>query len=319
MDATIWASNDFTTTNWSEAWNSLGGGMDPAVSPTGHLADLGQAESTDQHCHPRGSSFAESCHKPIRENSIPVEELMTEVLWPYQPLSGSQQECSASLSDQSVSQPSLGISRAYQEVSAQSEPINCSISQTKPHCDRPKRKRGRPRLHPSPEPTNLSISKGSPDAGLSSRKALLAANRISAAKCRQRRKESTSKLTDQHSVLSKANDALRNEEAALRKDLLDLRHQILSHAGCRSSLIDRYIQMTAGSQLGAESKHVHTRMRADSGHDGYSFSESDSTGSAGIGSKGLCATDGFSGSPCSSPNTDSLVELLTEYNETSKA
>ncbi|KAJ4390528.1 hypothetical protein N0V91_011407 [Didymella pomorum] len=103
------------------------------------------------------------------------------------------------------------------------------------------------------------------EVALEPRKSQLEKNRIAAEKSRQRRKEHTNGLTAEVSVLSTRNEALKAEESALREELLNLKNEILRHAGCASSIIDGYIARIAGSKL-VEVVPEHALSRKDSGH-----------------------------------------------------
>lgn len=108
-----------------------------------------------------------------------------------------------------------------------------------------KRKRGRPRLEAPYLNRKEPVTSSGRD--LSTRKSQLEKNRVAADKCRRQRKDYTSKLLDQHTSLSAKNEALKADVATLREQLLNLKHEILGHAGCGSRFIDSYVTRTAGS------------------------------------------------------------------------
>jgi len=75
-------------------------------------------------------------------------------------------------------------------------------------------------------------------------------NRIAARKCRQKAKQSVSKLQQRERDLHERNKMLLNYAASLREEILYLKNEILRHSDCNSSLIQEYITNAARRQMG---------------------------------------------------------------------
>ena len=199
-----------------------------------------------------------------RAGSVPVEHIREEILWP-------QQRVEVPELDQQ--QPPLMRQETWQSTSTETlpstevhyNPVTDGSGITQPPIAPVpmKRKRGRPRLYATPPYEQSSDLYG--DVASDSRKSQLEKNRIAAEKSRRRKKENTNGLTAKVSVLSSRNEALKSEESVLREELLDLKNEILRHAGCSSSIIDGYIARIAGSKL-VEVAPKHALSRKDSGH-----------------------------------------------------
>jgi hypothetical protein len=75
-------------------------------------------------------------------------------------------------------------------------------------------------------------------------------NRIAARKCRQKAKQSISKLQQRERDLHEQNKVLLSYAASLREEILYLKNEILRHSNCNSSLIQEYIANAARRQMG---------------------------------------------------------------------
>ncbi|KAI1326309.1 hypothetical protein F5Y16DRAFT_234048 [Xylariaceae sp. FL0255] len=70
-------------------------------------------------------------------------------------------------------------------------------------------------------------------------------NRAAAARCRDKARKSRSELEELERELFLKNQMLQTETKALQEEVLQLKHDILSHASCDSAAIQRYIEYTA--------------------------------------------------------------------------
>jgi hypothetical protein len=242
--------------------NVFGSGTEQTLDFPLYLLDHSSLEAIEQ-----SNSTGENSHdhhKFGRAGSVPVEQLREEVLWPRQQVDipGQDQQQRPPMR-QETWQSTLTDTLPSTEVQYDHAAEGSSIPQPTAAPVVVKRKRGRPRLYATPpyeQSSDLYV-----DAASDSRKSQLEKNRIAAEKSRRRRKEHTNGLTAKVSVLSTRNDALKAEESALREELLDLKNEILRHAGCSSSIIDGYIARKAGSKL-VEVAPEHLLSRKDSGH-----------------------------------------------------
>lgn len=226
--------------------NVFGSGTEQTLDFPFYLLDHSSLEAIEQ-----SNSTGENSHdhqKFGRAVSVPVEQLREEVLWPRQQVDipGQDQQQRPPMRQetwQSTSTDTLPSTEVQYDHAAEGS----SIPQPTAAHVVVKRKRGRPRLYATPpyeQSSDLYV-----DAASDSRKSQLEKNRIAAEKSRRRRKEHTNGLTAKVLVLSTRNEALKTEESALREELLDLKNEILRHAGCSSSIIDGYIARKAGSKL----------------------------------------------------------------------
>ncbi|KAI5866816.1 hypothetical protein GGS23DRAFT_290604 [Durotheca rogersii] len=72
-------------------------------------------------------------------------------------------------------------------------------------------------------------------------------NRAAAHKCRQKARQSATKLQARERALGLENRALRARAGSLRDDVLRLKSEILNHGTCSSDLIQAYIVRAAGA------------------------------------------------------------------------
>ncbi|KAF3046774.1 hypothetical protein E8E11_008423 [Didymella keratinophila] len=220
------------------------------------LESLGSSNYTGQ--------VSNSHHSFGRAGSVPVEQLREEVLWPQQQsdYSGQEQPQLSLLHRDSWQSSSTDVRPSTETHYSPTEETH-SIPQPVILPPVGKRKRGRPRIYATPPyglgsdlPYNLASDSG---------KSQLEKNRIAAEKSRRRRKEHTNGLMASVSALSSKNETLKAEASVLREELLNIKSEVLCHAGCNSSIIDGYIARIAGSKL-VEVAPKHTLSRKDSGH-----------------------------------------------------
>ncbi|KAG9196837.1 hypothetical protein G6514_003826 [Epicoccum nigrum] len=261
-----------SASQWHDEWNAF-------RSPTEQTLDAFPHSLNDdsfgmiEHFNHNEKTLPKRLQEPfVRDTSIPVEHLLHEALWPDQQQSGGfHPERRPSLPCQDISLPTLEDAQMGKEALQDTTELNVSQSQAGVNPGNVKRKRGRPRLHPSPPDL---YSTGACYENLSeSRIMQLEKNRLAAEKCRQKRKVYTAGLSAEVSVLSAKNETLKADVVSLREELLNLKNKILSHARCDSFIIDGYIAKSAGSQLNSE-KEKYAFPRRDSGH-GYSSGCSD--------------------------------------------
>ncbi|GAP83373.1 hypothetical protein SAMD00023353_0202770 [Rosellinia necatrix] len=74
-------------------------------------------------------------------------------------------------------------------------------------------------------------------------------NRAAARKCRQKAKRNTAGLQRHERELSHQNAALRGQVGSLRREVLDLKTEILRHAECNSCVIQTYIVNAANRPM----------------------------------------------------------------------
>lgn len=257
--------SDPSASQWHDDWNTFRSPTEQTLDTFAHsLADdsFGMIEHFNHNEQSPPKRLRGSC---VRDTSIPVEHLLHEALWPDQQQSGSfHPERRTSLPRQETSLPTSGDAQTDKDVLRDATEPNISRSQARANPGSVKRKRGRPRLHPLP--SDLNSTDISYENLSESRIMQLEKNRLAAEKCRQKRKVYTAGLSAEVTVLSAKNEALKVDVVALREELLSLKNKILSHAGCGSFIIDRYIAKSAGSQLTTE-KEAHALPRRDSGHE----------------------------------------------------
>ncbi|KAF3001788.1 hypothetical protein E8E13_001687 [Curvularia kusanoi] len=258
--------------HWHDDWNPFRSATEEALDLFPHSlsnSSLGMAEHFS-HNEQNPPSKKLRGHF-VRDTSVPVEHLLHEALWPESRLEGSQQSPDGfgqghrpSLLRQELLKPMLADSQTDAEAPHSTAEANSSRSQPPVAPGTGKRKRGRPRLHPSPSDANGADV--SYEDISESRIVQLEKNRLAAEKCRQKRKVYTAGLSAEVSILSTKNESLKAEEVALREELLSLKNEILGHARCGSSIIDGYIAKSAGSQLTAEKRNK-ALPRRDSGQE----------------------------------------------------
>ena len=271
-DHTSSALSDPSASQWHDEWNAFRSPTEQTLDVFPHSLDndsFGMIEHFDHNEQSTPKRLRESF---VRDTSIPVEHLLHEALWPDQHQSGGfHPERRPSVPRQDISLPTLGDAQTDKEVLRDTTELNVSRLQAGVNPGNVKRKRGRPRLHPSP--SDLNSTDTCYENLSESRIIQLEKNRLAAEKCRQKRKVYTAGLSADVSALATKNETLKAEVVALREELLNFKNEVLSHARCDSSIIDGYFAKPAGSQLIME-KEKHAFPRRDSDH-GSSSSYSD--------------------------------------------
>ncbi|RYN49831.1 hypothetical protein AA0114_g6427 [Alternaria tenuissima] len=191
-------------------------------------------------------------HSPVqpnredRERSIPVDELRNETA--LRP----KQEPSPHMSPAKRQRPSRHDS-ANQDMVAGELP-SAAVPQHQDNADGnpqpPKRKRGRPKSQP--QMIEAYTADGYPFQVSSARQTHLEKNRVAAHKCRQRKKEYINSLEGRAREFSAKNKMLKENVALLREEVLDLKNEVLAHAGCGFWAIDEYLARCAGGLLGMD-------------------------------------------------------------------
>lgn len=131
----------------------------------------------------------------------------------------------------------------------------------------PKRKRGRPKSQPHPVSVQEYSKDGFPFPVSTSRQSHLEKNRVAAHKCRLRRKEYIDGLEARGREASAKNKSLKASVAMLREDVLELKNEVLRHAGCNFWAVDEYLARCAGDLLGMDGpplKHHSSRNETPS-------------------------------------------------------
>jgi hypothetical protein len=214
-----------------------------------HQDSIGES---DQSLRYEELSPSELCHDLDQEASVLVEHLNNRTLQSLQHPDSFQKHQQTPLSPTNTEQSSSEYLGASIKTLCISLEGNNSALQPITYSEPRKRRRGRPRLHP--RIADIPVA----------REYHLEKNRVAAEKSRQRKKEHTDRLMKDVSVLSSKNKTLKADETTLREEVLDLKNEILRHAGCGSWAIERYIAQSAGGQFGRKVPSKSTRPRKDS-------------------------------------------------------
>jgi hypothetical protein len=241
-----WAHDAYVTldnTNMprSEKWAPVNNGsfsIPPSVLTQASIERFGQITP------PEEQSPADP-PREAREGSIPVEQLRNETLLPLNDM-----------------QHSLSPEYDFQEPSPKRRRTSRPAATTRPSANDgdqldqeanpqpPKRKRGRPKSQP--QMVEAFTADGFPFQVSSARQSHLEKNRVAAHKCRQRKKEYINGLEGRAREFSTKNKALKENVAMLREEVLDLKNEVLRHAGCGFWAVDEYLARCAGDLLGME-------------------------------------------------------------------
>jgi hypothetical protein len=235
-----------------EEWHGFGGSLEQTLSISPSLLHQDSIGGSSQFSSYEELSPFELCRDLDQEASVPAEHLDNRTLRPLQHPESFQKHQQTPLSHTNTEQSSpenLGS-----RVKTLCIPIEVNNSAVQPiaYSEPRKRRRGRPRLHP--RIADIPVA----------REYHLEKNRVAAEKSRQRKKEHTDRLMKDVSVLSSKNKVLKADETTLRDEVLDLKNEILRHAGCGSWAIERYIAQSAGGQFGMKVPSISTRPRKDS-------------------------------------------------------
>jgi len=222
----------------------------------------GQVTPPDE-LSPAGPNENSQCS---REGSIPVEQLQNELPWPVeQQIRGlanynqtSQQQQHPQPTSQKEESPGRASKRrrtSKQNSANQSAADPAPQQQPDPaNPQPPKRKRGRPKSQP--QLVEAYTADGFPFQVSSARQSHLEKNRVAAHKCRQRKKEYINGLEDRAREYSSKNKALKENVAMLREEVLELKNEVLRHAGCGFWAVDEYLARCAGDLLGIENPNL---------------------------------------------------------------
>jgi hypothetical protein len=242
-----WAHDAFVAlndpNNHPEKWAAV---HNPAFSIPPSVLTQASVERYGQVTPPEELSPADA-PRDAREASIPVEQLRNETLWPQQ----DQQVQQSHSSHQNSQEPLSKRRRTSRPTAANHSQANDS---TPPQQDAnpqpPKRKRGRPKSQP--QMVEAYTADGFPFQVSSARQSHLEKNRVAAHKCRQRKKEYINGLEGRAREFSSKNKTLKENVAMLREEVLDLKNEVLRHAGCGFWAVDEYLARCAGDLLGME-------------------------------------------------------------------
>lgn len=281
-----WASDAFAALNQndlhSDKWPTFGNPsfsnppltIPPSLLTHGSVERYGQVTPPEELSPP---AAAAELPRHTRDMSIPIEELKNEALFPdhqvqallgFQPQQQQQRKRQApspapsSSTKQQEQQPSDESRptkrRRASKPSGASQPLptnqtstDSSASQATPENPQPpKRKRGRPKS--TPQMVEAFTADGFPFQVSSARQSHLEKNRVAAHKCRQRKKEYIGSLEHRAREHAAKNKALKENIAMLREELLELKNEVLRHAGCGFWAVDEYLSRCAGDLLGMQ-------------------------------------------------------------------
>ena len=95
------------------------------------------------------------------------------------------------------------------------------------------------------------------------RNRFLEKNRVAASKCRQRKKEYVSDLAETKSGLENQNSRLQLEYHGLLGEVAQMKSQLMSHASCQDSIIDKWIQNEARRFVDGQGNQVSQNASVD--------------------------------------------------------
>ncbi|KAL1613274.1 hypothetical protein SLS60_001506 [Paraconiothyrium brasiliense] len=234
-----------------QGWPAFEGGVTQTLTISPYLLNLESIEESDRLSHNQEVSPSELPRNFDEKSFVPTDQLKSGPPIPEKPLEIFQERGRASLSHTGIHDSSSNHRDASGKAPLNPFEAHNSTRQTVTDPEPRKRGRGRPRVRP------LVI-----DASVA-RESHLEKNRIAADKCRQRQKAYIATITADASTISSKNKALKAEVAALREQLLDLKNELLSHAGCGSWTIDQYIAQSASGQFGTKESSIHTASPKD--------------------------------------------------------
>jgi hypothetical protein len=259
-----WVEPDFVAINSSnensqeEMWTEFDSSLEHDYSIAPYLLTQTSSEQSNQSTQYSGLSPSDIYPRFVREAASSMEKPVDGTFWLQMQSNSFQQYQQASPRYQNT-QPQLTTGR---DASTKLVDNQVETNNPRPQPDtnpQPvKRKRGRPRL------TEAQNVDSSPLQLSSARKSHLEKNRVAAEKCRQRRKEYTVGLIAHASDLSSKNKALKADQAMLREQVLNLKNEVLRHAGCGSWAIDKYVERCAGNLLGVEAPSIPTSTPGES-------------------------------------------------------
>jgi hypothetical protein len=212
-----------------------------AIPPS--LLTAASVERYGQVTPPEDLSPAEPPREPLREDSIPLEELHNETLFPDHQMQALQDYQPQPHQDE----PAAKRRRTSRQSSVK-DLAPSHNQQPQEDGQPPKRKRGRPKS--TPQMVEHYTADGFPFQVSSARQSHLEKNRVAAHKCRQRKKEYINGLEGRAREFSSKNKALKENVAMLREEVLSLKNEVLRHAGCGFWAVDEYLARCAGDLLG---------------------------------------------------------------------
>lgn len=239
-----WANNAFVGLNPNmqqpEKWASMQStafGIPPTLLTPASIERYG-------HVTPPEELSPADPHQDARESSIPVEQSRNEALWPKQHL----QSQSSTHQD---GKPAPKRRRTNRQPAANRRQANNGIPpQQDVNLPPPKRKRGRPISQP--QMVEAYAAEGFPSQVSSTRQFHLEKNRVAAQKCRHRKRQYINGLESRAREFSSKNEALKENVAMLREEVLGLKNEVLRHAGCGFWAVDEYLDRCASNLLGME-------------------------------------------------------------------
>jgi hypothetical protein len=264
--------NESSTSHLQGIWSPFESTSEQNTSIAPHL--LLTHTSSDQ-CEQSTQSSTLSPTEPVwdcvPESSIALNELGDDFLWPMLRSDSFKWQQEVMLEHGTTQQQDTAFHRTDGQMVADHIEANDDAPRAVIEPQPAQRKRGRPRL--SSAQSRVQIGNTSQSHLSSARESHLEKNRIAAAKCRERSKQHTAGLIAQASDLSSKNKALKADETALREQILNLKHEVLQHAGCGSWAIDEYVSQCAGDILGVKGPSVQspvsrrdsTQTKCDSG------------------------------------------------------
>jgi hypothetical protein len=231
---------------WAAFSNTQSSVPSPAFSIPPSLLTQASIEQYGQITPPRDLHPAELRRDSFREDSISAEQLQNkQTLQNYQP----QQPDSQQQSQQDSPDRASKRRRTSKPAPANQSPPPPPISQQTddPSPQPPKRKRGRPKSQP--QMVEACTADGFLFQVSSARQSHLEKNRVAAHKCRMRKKEYINGLEGRAREYSNKNKLLKENVALLREEVLELKNEVLRHAGCGFWAVEEYLTRCAGDLL----------------------------------------------------------------------
>jgi hypothetical protein len=259
-----WANDTFVALNdpnASDKWPSFTNATafpQSAYTIPPSLLSQGSIERFGQITPPEELSPADPRRDSARETSIPLEQLKNEALFPdhqLQALQDYQPQQLPSPHDNPVQDSPERASKrrrtsrpSSNHVHGSANPASSQPQQDAATPQPPKRKRGRPKSQP--QMVEAYTADGLPFQVSSARQSHLEKNRVAAHKCRMRKKDYINGLEERARIFTTKNKALKENVAMLREEVLDLKNEVLRHAGCGFWAVDEYLARCAGDLLG---------------------------------------------------------------------
>jgi hypothetical protein len=257
--------DDSSTTGRQEIWTELDGihSSEPNRGIAPYLLTHTSSEKSEQVTPRLTQSPTELFWERVPETAVVVNQPGDEILWPMLQADSFQEQEKVWLEHQATKKQDTELQNTDEKMAA-------THSEAYSEAPRPvmtgrptQRKRGRPRKYfPQSEVQSGNTSR----ADFSSERQFhLEKIRIAAAKCRERSKGHVVELVARASDLSSKNKTLKAEETALREQILNIKNEVLRHAGCGSWAIDGYVSQCAGDILGVKAPSAQTpTIRRDS-------------------------------------------------------